>query len=48
LSDARAKHNEIKQLSQTIISAQQKEISEMKQWQKDWGYSDNGMTHERH
>lgn len=39
LSDTRAKHDEVKQLSQDIITAQEKEISEMKQWQKDWGYS---------
>jgi uncharacterized protein (DUF305 family) len=40
-----AKHNEIKQLSDDIIIAQQKEIREMEQWQKDWGYTDN--THDR-
>ena len=46
LSDTRAKHDEIKKLSQDIISAQEKEIANMKQWQKDWGYSssDNSMS----
>ena len=39
LSAKNAKHNEVKQLSQAIIAAQEKEISEMKQWQMDWGYS---------
>lgn len=39
LSPERAKHQEIKDLSLGIISAQEKEISDMKQWQKDWGYS---------
>lgn len=39
LSAARAQHAEIKQLSDAIISAQEKEIDQMKQWQKNWGYS---------
>lgn len=37
-SQKNAKHQEIKNLAQDIISAQTKEIEEMKQWQKDWGY----------
>jgi uncharacterized protein (DUF305 family) len=45
LSADRAKHNEIKQLSQEIITAQEKEISEMKQWQMDWGYNTGAMDH---
>lgn len=47
LSAKNAKHQEIKALSTGIISAQEKEISEMKQWQMDWGYSssmDHGST----
>ena len=46
LSAANAKHDEIKKLSIDIIAAQEKEIAEMKQWQKEWGYSstvDHGM-----
>lgn len=39
LSAQNAKHEEIKKLSKDIIAAQEKEIAEMKQWQKDWGYS---------
>jgi uncharacterized protein (DUF305 family) len=31
-----AKHQEIKTLAEGIISAQNKEIAEMKQWQKEW------------
>jgi uncharacterized protein (DUF305 family) len=31
-----AKHQEIKDLAQAIISAQTKEINEMRQWQKSW------------
>lgn len=35
---ANAKHQEIKDLAKEVITAQTKEISEMKQWQMDWGY----------
>lgn len=48
LSPSRAKHDEIKQLSQNIISAQKKEITDMQQWQKDWGYKSSGMMHSGH
>lgn len=51
LSPDRAKHDEIKQLSQSIITAQQKEIADMQQWQKDWGYGSdemNTMMHSGH
>ena len=34
-----AKHQEVKDLTRAIISAQTKEIQQMKQWQKDWGYA---------
>ncbi|HEY1085547.1 MAG TPA: DUF305 domain-containing protein [Candidatus Saccharimonadales bacterium] len=49
LSEDRAKHEEIKQLSRDIISAQEKEITEMRQWQASWNYSSsvdhNTMSH---
>jgi len=45
LSADSAKHEEIKNLSQDIISAQEKEIAEMKQWQKDWGYTASSTDH---
>ncbi len=48
LVPARANHDEVKQLGLEIITAQTKEIAEMKQWQKDWGYSDSQMMHEGH
>lgn len=38
LAKAAAKHQEIKDLSDGIISAQTKEINLMKDWQKTWGY----------
>jgi len=37
-SAERAKHQEVKSLSNAIITAQEKEIAEMKEWQKQWGY----------
>ena len=39
LIPTRAKHAEIKTLGEAIIAAQTKEIADMKQSQKDWGYS---------
>lgn len=33
-----ARHQEIKNLALEVISAQNNEIEQMKQWQKDWGY----------
>ncbi len=39
LIPSRAKHDEIKTLGEAIITAQTKEIADMKQWQKDWSYS---------
>jgi uncharacterized protein (DUF305 family) len=44
-----AKHQELKDMANNIISAQEKEISEMTSWQKEWGYpstsADNMMDH---
>ena len=46
LSPTNAKHDELKKLSADIIAAQEKEIAQMKQWQKDWGYSaEHKMQH---
>ncbi len=36
---ANAQHQEVKELTAAIITAQTKEIKQMHQWQKDWGYS---------
>ena len=33
-----AKHAEIKTMAKSIMSAQQREINQMKAWQKAWGY----------
>lgn len=48
LIPSRAKHDEIKQLGEAIIAAQTKEIADMKQWQKDWGYTTDEMMDMMH
>lgn len=35
-----AKHDEIKQLSASIITTQTQEINNLKTWQKQWGYTE--------
>jgi uncharacterized protein (DUF305 family) len=47
-SDTRAKHEEVKQLSKDIITAQEKEIAEMRRWQQDWGYTSDEMMEMMH
>lgn len=50
LAEKNAEHDEIKQLSNSIISAQEGEIREMVQWQQNWGYAHNTdkMNHNGH
>lgn len=48
LSETRAKHPEIKQLSKDIIASQQKEISDMIKWQKEWNYKTDNMMDMMH
>ncbi len=48
LIPSRAKHDEVKQLGEAIITAQTKEIADMKQWQNDWGYSTDEMMDMMH
>lgn len=40
LAEGQAKHKAVKRLSREIISAQRKEIAQMKRWQHQWGYAD--------
>lgn len=39
LAKKNAKHDEIRQMADDIISAQSKEINMMRSWQSQWGYS---------
>lgn len=48
LAKTNAKHQEIKDLSEAIIKAQTSEIDQMKQWQKDWGYSSSNTMMNGH
>lgn len=48
LSQDRAKHSEIKQLSNEIIAAQEKEILTMKQWRHDWQYESPKAHNTKH
>lgn len=46
LAQKHAKHQEIKTLANNIVISQLKEISDMYQWQKAWGYfNNNQMMH---
>jgi uncharacterized protein (DUF305 family) len=38
LSATRTEHPEIQELSEAIIDAQEREIAQMRSWQKQWGY----------
>ena len=48
LAQDNAKHAEIKQLSQGIISTQQKEVDQLKLWQQQWGYKPTNDSSESH
>ncbi|HEX6461997.1 MAG TPA: DUF305 domain-containing protein [Candidatus Saccharimonadales bacterium] len=48
LSEKQAKHQEIKELSKTIVTMQEKEIAKMKHLQGMWNYTEmpaSGSTH---
>lgn len=45
LTESNAKHSEIKQLGQDIMSAQSREIDMMQTWQGDWGYKATPRSH---
>jgi uncharacterized protein (DUF305 family) len=48
LSNNRAKHNEIKKLSNDILSAQSNEINTMQTWQANLGYRQDPGSHKSH
>ena len=48
LAETRAKHDEVKQLSEDVITAQTKEIQDMKKWQQDWGYNEGSSDNSMH
>lgn len=37
-AETNAKHQDLKDLAKSIIGAQEKEITDMKRWQQEWGY----------
>lgn len=45
LAEKNAKHQEIKDLSKDILSAQSKEIDQMQAWQTEWGYKTTPQSH---
>ncbi|MES2875950.1 MAG: DUF305 domain-containing protein [Patescibacteria group bacterium] len=45
LADKNAKHDEVKQLSVDIVTAQNQEIDQMKMWQTEWGYGASNEDH---
>jgi uncharacterized protein (DUF305 family) len=48
LPESNAKHDEVKKMSQEVISAQEAEIAEMKRWQAEWDYSTDGAIEAEH
>ena len=45
LAKTNAKHQEIKDMADDILSAQSKEIDMMQTWQTDWGYKTTPQSH---
>lgn len=48
LAKQNAKHDEIKNLANDIVTAQTKEITEMKSWQTNWNYSTSSTDSSSH
>ena len=46
LAQTNAKHDEVKNLANDILSAQSKEIDMMQTWQGDWGYKSVPGSHD--
>jgi len=45
LAKTNAKHQEIKDMANSIVAAQSKEIDQMQTWQGEWGYKDTPSSH---
>ncbi len=48
LAKQNAKHDEIKNLADAIVTAQTKEINDMKSWQLQWGYGSSSTDTSSH
>lgn len=46
LAKTNAKHDEIKSMANDIVTAQTKEITQLKTWQMDWGYTSSSSSHD--
>lgn len=46
LAEKNAKHEEIKNMSNDIMTAQSTEIDMMKKWQTEWGYGNSSAGHD--
>ena len=46
LAERNAKHDEIKSMSNDIITAQSTEIDMMEKWQTEWGYGNSSAGHD--
>lgn len=46
LAKTNAKHDEIKNMANNIVTAQTKEINELKTWQMDWDYTSSSSSYD--
>ncbi len=46
LAKTNAKHDEIKNMANNIVTAQSQEIDKMQTWQTEWGYKNTSTSHD--